>query len=98
MSMLPHVNNVFKSVFYYLRTISRIRKYLSTQTTEILIYAFVTSKLDHCNSLLYNVPRNVIIKVFLSTNLKPTFLRTFTLVIRKIYLILYVFYLNLKLF
>ena len=96
--MLPHVNNVFKSVFYYLRTISRIRKYLSTQTTEILIYAFVTSKLDHCNSLLYNVPRNVIIKVFLSTNLKPTFLRTFTLVIRKIYLILYVFYLNLKLF
>ena len=29
-------------------------------------------------------------------NLKPTFLRTFTFVIRKMYLILYVFYLNLK--
>ena len=60
MSMLPHVNNVFKSAFYHLRTISRIRKFLSTQTTEILIHAFVTSKLDHCNSLLYNVPKNVI--------------------------------------
>ena len=61
--MLPHVNNVFKSAFYHLRTISRIRKFLSTQTTEILIHAFVTSKLDHCNSLLYNVPKNVIKKL-----------------------------------
>ena len=46
--MLPYVNNVCKSAFYHLRTISRIKKYLSTQTTEILIHAFVTSKLDHC--------------------------------------------------
>ena len=63
MSMLPHVNNVCKSAFYHLRTISRIRKYLSTQTTEILIHALVTFKLDHCNSLLYNVPKNVIKKL-----------------------------------
>ena len=34
MSMLPHVNNVCKSAFYHLHTISRIRKYLSTQTTD----------------------------------------------------------------
>ena len=60
MSMLPHVSNVCKSAFYHLRTISWVRKYLSTQTTEILIHAFVTSILDHCNSLLYNVPENVI--------------------------------------
>ena len=62
MSMLLRVNNVCKSTFYHLSTISRIRKYLSTQTTKILIHAFVTSKLDHCNSLLYNVPKNVIKK------------------------------------
>ena len=31
--------------------------------TEILIHAFVTSKLDHCNSLLYKVPKNVIKKL-----------------------------------
>ena len=47
MSMLPHANNVCKSAFYHRRTISRIRKYLSMQTTDILIHAFVTSKLDH---------------------------------------------------
>ena len=60
MSMLPHACKQCKSAFYHLRTISRIRKYLSTQATEILIHAFVTSKLDHCNSLPYNVPKNVI--------------------------------------
>ena len=67
MSMLSHVNNVCKSAFYHLLTISRIRKYLSTQTTEILIHAFITSKLNHCNSLLYNVRKNVIKKASIGT-------------------------------
>ena len=62
MSMLPHVNSVCKSAFYHLRNISRIRKLLSTKTTETLVHAFITSKLDHCNSLLYNVPKYVILK------------------------------------
>ena len=61
--MLPHANNVCKSAFYHRHTISRIRKYLLTQTTDILIQAFVTSKLDHWNSLLYNVPKNIIKKL-----------------------------------
>ena len=39
--------------------ISRIRKLLSTKTIETLVYPFVTSKLDHCNSLLYGVPKYV---------------------------------------
>ena len=34
MSMLPHVINFFKSAFYRLSTISRIRKYLSSPSTE----------------------------------------------------------------
>ena len=68
MSMLPHANNVCKSAFYHRRTISRIRKYLSTQTTDILIHAFVTFKLDHWNSLLFNVPRNVIKQLQLVQN------------------------------
>ena len=68
MSMLPHANNVCKSAFYHRHTISRIRKYLSMQTTDILIHAFVTSKLDHWNSLPYNVPKNVIKQLQLVQN------------------------------
>ena len=63
MSMLPYVNNVFKSAFYHLCNISYMRKYLSKQSTVIHILAFVTSKLDQSNSLLYNVPKNVMKKL-----------------------------------
>ena len=57
MTMLPHISSIFKSACYHLRNISRIRKFLSTNTTEILVHAFASSKLEHCNSLLYNVPK-----------------------------------------
>ena len=43
--------------------ISRIRKFLSPKTTEILVHAFVPFKLDYCNSLLYNVPKYVLKKL-----------------------------------
>ena len=55
MSMEPQVNSVCKSAFYHLRNLSRIRKYISMQSAEVLVHAFVTSKLDFCNSLLYGL-------------------------------------------
>ena len=63
MTMLPHITSICKSASYHLRNISRIRKFLSTKTTEILVHAFVSSKLDHCNSLLYNVPKYILKKL-----------------------------------
>ena len=34
----------------------RIRKYLTKEYKETLIYAFIFSRLDYCNSLLFGVP------------------------------------------
>ena len=62
-SMLPQVNSICKSAFFRLRNISRIRKYLSRTATERLIHAFVTSKLDSYNSLLYGLPKYCIQKL-----------------------------------
>ena len=56
MSMETHIAAMCKSAFYHLRNISRIRKYLSFRTAEMLVHAFVSSRLDFCNSLLFGLP------------------------------------------
>ena len=56
LSMNSHVNNTCSNAFYYLHNIRRIRKYLSRRSTEKLIHAFVSSRVDYCNSLLYGLP------------------------------------------
>jgi len=38
----------------------KIRKYLTEETTEILVHAFISSKLDYCCSLLYGLPKHMI--------------------------------------
>ena len=59
-NMVEHVNKICKTSYYHLRNISKIRKYLTEETTEILVHAFVSSKLDYCNSLLYGLPKHMI--------------------------------------
>ena len=58
--MLPHVTVVCKSSFFRLRNIFMIRKFLSYDTCTILIHAFVTSRMDYCNSLLYGQPKCIL--------------------------------------
>ena len=45
-----------KGSYFQLRNIGLIRKYLSSDTAAQLVHAFVTSRLDYANSLLYGVP------------------------------------------
>ena len=56
LSMNSHVNSNCSNAFYYLYNIRRIRKHLSRRSTETLIHAFVSSRVDYCNSLLYGLP------------------------------------------
>ena len=63
MSMLCHINRTCSSAFYYLYNIRRIRKYLSRPTTESLVHAFITSRVDYCNSPLYGLPNSHIMKL-----------------------------------
>ena len=51
-----HISNVCKNSFYQLFNIRHIRKYLTRENTEKVIHAFVTSRLDYCNSLLLGLP------------------------------------------
>ncbi|KAL9954606.1 hypothetical protein ACROYT_G042170 [Oculina patagonica] len=63
LDMSTHVTKACASAFYYLYNIRHIRKYLSRESTERLVHAFITSRLDYCNSLLYGAPEHQIKKL-----------------------------------
>ncbi len=52
LSFNAHVDNITRIAFFHLRNISKIRNILSLHDAEILIHAFVTSRLDYCNAVL----------------------------------------------
>ena len=63
MSLEHHVLTLCRSANWQLRRISRLRKYLDNKTCEILVHAFVTSKLDFLNSLLIGLPDTILHKL-----------------------------------
>ena len=52
LTMSTHISKLCGVAFYHLHNIKRIRKYLSRESTEMLVHAFITSLVDYCNSLL----------------------------------------------
>lgn len=55
-SLKPHVSKNCSNSNYHLYSIAEIRKYYDIPTTQKMINAAVTSRLDYCNSLLFGVP------------------------------------------
>ena len=55
-----HIKSICKSSHYHIRNIARIRKYIDEESTKIVVHAFVTAKLESCNSLLHGLPQHLI--------------------------------------
>lgn len=58
-----HVQSMCRSAWYHLKNISRIRRCLPDEACERLIHAFITTKIDYCNGLLYALPKKTILKI-----------------------------------
>ena len=56
MSMNDQISHVCKSVHYQLRNLGAIRKFLSQDSCLKLVHAFISSRLDYGNALLYGIP------------------------------------------
>ena len=61
--MDDYIKNICRSASYALYKIGRIRNFLDQKSTETLIHAFITCRLDQCNSLLYGLPDSHIAKL-----------------------------------
>ena len=55
-----HVIKICVSCHYHLRNIVKIRKFLSEETSEILVHSFISSELGNCNSLLYGLLKHLL--------------------------------------
>ena len=63
LKMNNHISAVSQAVCLSLRSIGLIRKYINTQTVELLIHSLVMSKLDMCNSLMYGVNKTQLFRM-----------------------------------
>ena len=55
-SFHQHVSSTCRSIYFFLRKIGHIRKYLTNESCSTIVHAIVSSKLDYGNSLLYGIP------------------------------------------
>ena len=63
LTMDTHITKVCSAAFYYLHNIRQIRKYLSRESTETRVHAFISSRLDYCNRLLFGLPQSQLDKL-----------------------------------
>ena len=56
LNMETHIICMKRACYFLLRSLSKIRKYLTQEAAEKLTHAFVTSRLDNLHSLLINTP------------------------------------------
>ena len=57
MSLKSQVNSVCKKSYFQLIKISQIKRYSTREITESLIHSLISSNLDYCNSLYFNITK-----------------------------------------
>ena len=55
-----HISNICRRAHFHLRNIGRTRMLFSFEASSQLIHALITTTLDYCNGILFNLPRNKI--------------------------------------
>ncbi len=63
-----HVYSICKTVFFHLKSISKLKPMLSMSNAEMLINAFMTSRLDYYNALLGGCSAHLINKLQMVQN------------------------------
>ena len=67
-TMVSHINHKVQESFLKIRELSYYRRYLTDESSKTAVHAYVTSRLDYCNSLLYGLPKELSKKLQSVTN------------------------------
>ena len=59
LTMNAHVSNIARTCYFEMRRLASIRRFLTSTATATLISAFVLSRIDYCNSLLFGSTHDV---------------------------------------
>ena len=59
LTMNAHVSNIARTCYYELRRLASIRRFLTSTATATFVSAFVLSRIDYCNSLLFGSTNDV---------------------------------------
>jgi len=57
LNMNDHVTSVCRAAYYHLKNIRSLKPFLSQEALVTVVHAFVTSRIDYCNSLLYGISK-----------------------------------------
>ena len=57
--MNAHVSNIIRTCYFELHCFASICRFLTDTATNTLVSAFVLSKIDYCNSLLFGSTHDV---------------------------------------
>ena len=57
--MNAHVSNIARTCYFELRRLASIRRFMTSTATATLVSAFVLSRIDYCNSLLFGSTHGV---------------------------------------
>lgn len=68
LSFNAHIINTSRNAFFHLRNITRLRPALSQQCAEILVKAYVTPRIDCCNSILSGISNKLLHRLQLIQN------------------------------
>ncbi len=69
------ISAVVGSSFFHLRSLSKIKSFLSKSSLEVAIHAFITSRLDYCNSLYFGISKSQISRLQVVQNAAARFLK-----------------------
>ena len=59
LTMNAHVTNIARTCYFELRRLASIRRFLTSTATATLVSAFVVSRIDYCDSLLFGSTHDV---------------------------------------